>query len=155
MGGGATRQLSKQFTDRELDPTLRKHLEVALGKLDKLAPTFAEARADEARVQLTKMWADVNIVLVEHLREVGHVMISSLQIALDTGSDGGGVGAVPWVEEATGTVPRLEFKLVDAMVEAQSDGDVIARIKPSREIPYEWCEKVVTKWIIDAVKKRV
>lgn len=154
MGGGATRQLSQQFTKRDLDPDLKKHLEVALQRLDRMDEKFKESREDEARSQLQKTWADVNIVLVEHLREVGHVMISELQIALDTGSDGGGIGAVPWVEEGTGCLPRLEFRLEDGVIHAQSDGVSIAKGKPSREIPYDWCEKVVTKWIVTMVKKK-
>ncbi|MCA9573142.1 MAG: hypothetical protein KC656_35140, partial [Myxococcales bacterium] len=130
------------------------HLAAALDKLDQINPDFKQARIDEFGSQLQKEWMDVNIVIVDHLRDIGHVMIKELQIALETGSDGGGVGATPWCEEGGGALPRLEFKLKDAAVVAMSDGEVLAKGKVTRELPFEWVEKVVAKWILTSVKKK-
>ncbi len=154
MGGGAPRELSKTFTKRNLNPEYKKRLAVALDKLDSLCPAFKQSREDEAYSQLQKAWMDVNIILVEHLREVGHVMLEELQLALETGSDGGGVSATPWCEEATLSIPRLEFKLVDGKVHAVCDGATLARGPVTRDLPYEWVEKVVVKWVLHAVKQK-
>ena len=93
-------------------------------------------------------------MLVELLRQVGRSMIESHQIALETGSDGGGQGATPWMEEGAGALPRLEFTLEDGKVAAKSDGELVATGPVSRDLPYEWVEKVVTKWIVNSVKKK-
>lgn len=155
MGGGAPRELSKQFSTRELDPDIEKRLAVALGKLDGLDEKFKMAREDEFNAQMTKKWMDVNIVLCDHLREVGHVMINALQIALESGSEGGGTDATPWVEEGGGALPRLEFRLMDNKVTAVSDNKVLATCVPDRNLPYEWVERVVAKWILYSVKSKV
>jgi hypothetical protein len=152
MGGGAPRELSKKVEVKPLDAELSKHVGLALAKLDEMNPEFKQNREDEKNAQLTKTWMDVNLIIAEQLRLIGIALIEAHQIALESGTEGGGQGATPWCEEGAGAIPRLEFKLNGDKIDAISNDKVLAQGKVSLDIPYDWTERVVVKWILTSVK---
>ena len=112
MGSGAARELeAKVSSDRSMDPELSARLRSALEKLDKMDPDFKAGRDDERTQQLTKAWKGKCKEIDGMLRELGHVLINTHQVALDVGSDGGGRDTRPFFEDLAGKFPKLDFRL--------------------------------------------
>ena len=155
MGSGGSRELSSESkTDRVLSTDLSEKLTKALAKLDDASPEFKESRAAEKHAQEVKTWHKVGQAIVDHLREVGKVLIASHQLSLDMGSEGGGAGMRPWVDEIGGArFDRLTFEMRDGRVSAKLGSMPLSRIALS-EVDYEWVELMVVEWAIVSAAKR-
>lgn len=151
MGHGE--ELDRSRGSRDLDPALASRLTAALERLDELDPDFKRNREEERIAQLAKKWSNTCLEMVEWMREIGQAVIHSHQLSLDMGSDGAGLGMVPWLEETSLKFKRLDFEL-------KQDGTVIASTG-GREvgtghvdaITYDWLQRMVVEWVVVSVER--
>lgn len=154
MGHGPARELSRgDEREVELNPELASRLDAALERLDRLDGKFRAAREEERFAQSSKLWHRTCAELDEHLRTLGKVLIRTHQLNLDIGCEGGGVKAMPWMEEMGQAFDRLLFKLDGNEVVAFSGSRTLLR-GPVRSLTYEWVERAVAEWVVASVEHR-
>ncbi len=155
MGHGAARELeSSSRPVRKLDPELARRLEEALEAFDQVSAEFKSSRDDERLSQMSKRWGRASKDVMEHLRNVGKVLIQGHQLALDFGSDGGGIQTRPWVEEVSAmSWDKLYFRLEeDARVTAFTGEKVLAQVAHYDDVTYEWLERCTVAWAIYSIQ---
>lgn len=154
MGSGPARELGGPGGPvKALSPTLAARLTAAVQRLDKLDPQFKQARDDERMGQLAKAWGGACTEIDAHLRAVAQVLIFSHQISLDMGSEGGGRGAMPWIEETGYKFKRLYFRLEDdGTVVAVAADRTIASAPDLAAISYDWVEQTVVDWVVSSIE---
>lgn len=152
MGHGPARELSSGVTrELVLSPELTARLDVALEKLDRMDPKFKGARDEERFAQITKTWHRLCAEIDGHLRHVAKLLISTHQLALEVGSEGGSINAKPFMEENGGALERLYFKLQDNGIVVVC-GPRTLTTQSLKDVTYEWVEEVVVEWTVNCVE---
>ncbi|HHO50156.1 MAG TPA: hypothetical protein ENK18_04600 [Deltaproteobacteria bacterium] len=153
LGLGASRELKQQDRpQRPLEPELHERLTTALDKLDQLNPAFKASRDEERGAQMVKLWNRTCKDIDAHLRTLAKVLIDSHQLSLDMGSDGGGRGTRPWLEETSMAFQRLIFRLEDETVLATTGDRILARGSLD-EVTYDWVQSAVVAWVVTSVEQ--
>ncbi|MBX2801733.1 MAG: hypothetical protein KTR31_28905 [Myxococcales bacterium] len=153
MGLGAPRE--NQQPDKPLKPLTpetSRRLGEALQHFDQLHPDFKQGRDDERDAQRAKIWNRTCKEMDGHLRQVAKVLINSHQLNLDMGSDGGGRGTKPWIEETSSRFDRLYFRLEGDTVIASFGQDQEVGRGTIDGITYDWIEQAVVEWVIRSVQ---
>lgn len=154
MGHGAPRELEQNDEpERSLDPAVHAELSRALDKMDRSNPAFKASRDEERGAQIVKLWNRTCKEIDAHLRALARVLINSHQLSLDMGSDGGGRGTKPWLEETSMAFDRLVFRLEDGTVLATTGDRVLTRGSID-DVSYEWIEAAVVAWVVSSVEQR-
>lgn len=153
MGHGAARALDGPASDRLLDKAHLGKLTTALERLDRADETFKTNRDDMRFAQRAKLWGATSKEVDAWLRELGNLLHDSHQISLDIGSDGGGHGTKPWVEDGERKFPRLYFKLLEGDILAVSADREVGRSSLAG-LAFEWVESMVVTWIVSSAEAR-
>lgn len=154
MGSGAARELeSEETVVPNLDAESAAKLTTALNAFDAIDADFKSSRDEERYAQNVKTWNKVCKDVEDNLRLVGKVLNASHQLSLDMGVEGGGPNARPFIEEVSGKFGKLEFKMVDGMVEAVFEGQVLGNTG-LHGVDYGFIEPCVVNWLVAAVHKR-
>lgn len=155
MGDGPARELEVDTgPPPELSPGLSNKLGQALDRMDQVDEAFRTARDEERQAQMAKRWAKQCKDILMELRTIIKVLHESHQLSLDIGSDGGGRGTRPWVEETAHTFDRLYLSLEDSGSVLASAGDLMLARSPLADINYEWLEKLVVVWVVRSIDAR-
>lgn len=157
MGSGPARELSADTGPlKPLPEELATRVDAALKKLDAADPEFKQRREDELYSQNVKAWGNTAKQMDGLLRTLAKVMINEHQLSLDIGSDGGGAATKPFLEETSLAFDKLVFQLVNGNeVHATYKGEAFAKGSVEQAVDYEWLERVVTQWVIIAVKQKL
>lgn len=154
MGSGAPRNdVQQKVEGRPLSGEVNQALAKALRVMDEHHPSFKDNRKEEKDSQLTKMWNRKCREIDDYLRAIAKVMIDSHQLSLDMGSDGGGRGTRPWLEETNQAFDKLYIKLDNEEVVAVT-GDTELLRGPVGRLSYDWVEEAVVNWVLTGVELR-
>lgn len=156
MGHGAPRDLGGNEAELpELPAELSTKLTFALDKLDSLDATFKEARDDERAMQLVKNWNGTCKEIEANLRLAARVLITSHQLSLEIGSDGGGKNTEPWVEESNNAIAKLKIKLnaQNGTVTAHSGQNIVLETHINK-VDFDWVLRAMVEWAVGAVRRK-
>lgn len=155
MGHGGARPAANEgpASDRVLDKAHLAGLTSALERLDQVDETFKANRDDMRFAQRAKLWGATSKEVDTWLRELGNLLHDSHQLSLDIGSDGGGHGTKPWIEDGERKFPRLYFKLLEGDILAVAGDNEIGRTTLAG-LAFEWVESMVVAWIVSSVEAK-
>jgi hypothetical protein len=156
MGHGASRELAGKQELRVLPEGLSKAVAQALTKMDESDEEFKKSRVDERYSQISMLWSNIGVDMAGHLRIITDAILANHQLSLEIGSDGGGLGAKPFVEESSFKIERLYFGLEqeEERMKAYFADTVVSRVA-LLDITYEWVEKAVCTWIVHATRAKI
>lgn len=150
----APREVVVATPERPMSDALSAKLDSALEKVDKRNPKFKAARDEERFSQTSKAWNRLCTEIEQHLRAVAKALVQSHQLNLDIGSEGGGINAKPWIEEMSGVLERLSFKIDNRAIVATTQRGVIGMTPLKDGITYDWIEGMVVEWVLACAEAR-